>query len=276
MVVLLTILKILAVVLGVVVVLVVVAVLLPLGFAVEYHPGRLRISAVYGPLRRTIWSKHLRPPKMRHKEDEAVPPQPSSFSKEPPAQRETAGQAPSGATVSEPEAPVTTPQKPPQISSEAAEPQPAPQAPPEEEEVETSAVMGRVERIAELLAEDPKTLANCVLGHMHWLQKHSFFKVHVRHLNVFWTVTCDDAAKTAVAYGAEIAALNTALALVQQSVLLQSDRLWLEPDFLGTRRQERHISCTVSASAILMFHLLYRIWKDPLLQPSVQSEPQSI
>ena len=87
--------------------------------------------------------------------------------------------------------------------------------------------------------------------------------------------SCEDASRTAVVYGAEMAAFNTALALVQQTVLLQSDRLWLEPDFLGNRRAERRISCTVSASAILMFHLLYRIWKDPLLQPVPQSESQT-
>lgn len=269
MVILLTILKVLAIVLGVVAVLVAVAVLLPLGFSVEYHPGYLRVSAVYGPLRRTIWSKHLRFRKKRPKQHNAVPSQPSASSKaEPPVRPEPAGAEPAAAAPGSPTNPVSAPPEAPPPPAEEAPPKPAPAVPPEEEEVETGAIMGRVERIVELLAEDPKTLANCVLGHMHWLQKHSFFKVHVRHLNVFWTVTCEDAAKTAVAYGAEIAALNTALALVQQSVLLQSDRLWLEPDFLGTRRPERHISCTVSASAILMFHLLYRIWKDPLLQPS--------
>lgn len=276
MVVLLTILKVLAVVLGIVVVLVAVAVLLPLGFAVEYHPGYICISGVYGPLRRTVWSKHLHPGKKRHKEQQ-TPPQPSEPPREEPVPApEPARQEPSAGPSAESTVPAMPPE-PVQAPVAEEEPKPVPpQAPPEEDEVEPGAIMGRVERIAELLADDPKTLANCLLGHMHWLQKHSFFKVHVRHLNVFWTVTCDDAAKTAVTYGAEIAALNTALALVQQAVLLQSDRLWLEPDFLGTRRPERHISCTVSASAILMVHLLYRIWKDPLLQPSVQPEPQSI
>ena len=50
------ILKVLAVFLAVAAVLVIVALLLPLGFAIEYRPGRFRVSAVYGPLRRTVWS----------------------------------------------------------------------------------------------------------------------------------------------------------------------------------------------------------------------------
>ena len=45
-------------------------------------------------------------------------------------------------------------------------------------------------------------------------------------------------------------------------------RTYYPPDFTGQRRQEREISFTVSACAALMFHLLYRIWKDPLLQPA--------
>ena len=119
-----------------------------------------------------------------------------------------------------------------------------------------------------LLEDDPQALLHCAWEHMRWLDRHSFFKVWVRHLNVFWTVTCEDASRTAIAYGAALSALNTALAAAQQMLHLQSDRLCLEPDFTGQRRQEREISFTVSACAALMFHLLYRIWKDPLLQPA--------
>ena len=98
----------------------------------------------------------------------------------------------------------------------------------------------------------------------------------IRHADVYWTVTCEDAAATAIAYGAEMAALNTALALIQQTVRLQSDRLWLEPDFTGQSMTNVGLPARCRASAVLMLHLLYRIWKDPLLQPQEQPEPQKI
>lgn len=240
--VLLAVLKFLAVLLGIAVVLVAVALLLPLGFAMEYRPDRFRVSAVYGPFRRTVWSHRMHQPKQRKIVD---------------VQKETTVSAPTPSAAKEENVP--------------------PEPPPEEEEEELpSGAMGRLERMILLLEENPKSLANCVLGHMRWLHRHSIFKISIRHADIFWTVTCEDAAKTAIAYGAEMAALNTALALVQQTVHLQSDRLWLEPDFTGARRSERKIACTMSASAILMLHLLYRIWRDPLLQPQTQPEPQKI
>ena len=72
-------------------------------------------------------------------------------------------------------------------------------------------------------------------------------------------------------YDSELEALNTALAAVQQVIPLQSEGLWLEPDFTGMRRADRRIFGIVQARAILMLHLLYRVWNDPLLQP--QTDP---
>lgn len=269
--VLLAILKVLAFLLLVVAALVTIAMLLPLGFAVEYKPGQFRVSAVYGPLRRTVWARGGRGRK-RHAGES--PPEPRTAA--------TETKAPPG-TDTPPEL-VSVPKAAPEPSVPASEESgkrelpeaPMPEMPPEEEEETSGVVQQRLIRILELAGEDPKALASCVLGHMRWLERHSLFKIHVRHLNVFWTVTCEDASDTAIAYGAEMAALNTALALVQQTVRLQSDRLWLEPDFTGARRAERWISCTVSARAILMFHLLYRIWNDPLLKPQAQSDTQPV
>lgn len=276
MVVLLAALKILAVLVVLVALLIVIALLLPLGFSVEYRPGRLRVNAVYGPLHRTIWSHKLHRPSMSFASRAAGRPP------EPTPQRETAQPAPEAVPQQVKPDQSVTPREPIRQQAPPAAPAPqdpknasAPPVPEEEEEIESGAVMKRLERMLEVAVEDPKAMARCVLGHMRWLRKHSLFKIHVRHLHVFWTVTCEDASRTAVVYGAELAAFNMALELVQQTVLLQSDLLWLEPDFLGNRRAERRISCTVSASAILMFHLLYRIWKDPLLQPVSQSESQT-
>lgn len=62
------------------------------------------------------------------------------------------------------------------------------------------------------------------------------------------------------------------LAFVQQHVRLQSDRLWLEPDFTGQRAGERSISFSLKSCAgvllWLLLRLLRRLWKDPQLQPA--------
>lgn len=262
-----TIIKVLAILAGVLIVLLVLALLMHLGFSVEYRPDRLRVVAIYGPLRRTVWSHRLHRPDVPRREKTPekteASPLPSAF--------KSGGQAASDETAKACPGKEKTDGRPPEEKTMPAEEPGLPgQSMPEEEEWESGAVVGRLERIAELASEDPKTLGNCILQHMRWLQRHSIFKIHVRHLNIFWTATGEDAAETAILFGAEMAAFNTALALAQQVILLQSDCLWLEPDFTGMRRTERYISCTVSASAILMFHLLYRIWKDPLLQPAAQ------
>ena len=243
-------LKILAGFLLAILLLLVAALLLPLGIAVEYRPGRIEIAAVCGPVRRSL--RTYRTPAAK-----------------PGAQKKQEAQqtAPTPGTP-ETNAPPGTGKTP-----QAEPPKPAPPEEPEHTAPveETGQRNGKLERVLTLLEEDPTVVAACLWRHVRWLGRHSPFKMRVRHLYVFWTVTREDAAATAVAFGAEMAALNTALAAVQQAIPLQSDRLWLEPDFTGMRRAERRISGIVQARAILMLHLLYRVWNDPLLQP--QPEP---
>ena len=244
-------LKILAGLLLAILLLLAAALLLPLGIAVEYRPGRIEIAAVCGPVRCSL--RTYRPPAAKpgaRKKQEAQQSAP------------TPGKAETNASPGAGENP------------QAGLPKPAP--PPEEPEhaapvEETGEKDGKLERVRTLLEEDPAAVAACLLHHVRWLGRHSPFKMRVRHLHVFWTVTCEDAAATAIAFGAAMTALNTALAAVQQAIPLQSEGLWLEPDFTGMRRAERRISGTVQARAILMLHLLYRVWNDPLLQP--QTEP---
>ena len=86
---------------------------------------------------------------------------------------------------------------------------------------------------------------------------------------------CDEASTTAELFGAEMALANNLLALVQQYIRVQSDRLWLEPDFTGERTGERNISFRVSIGTgvllWLLLRLLWRLWKDPQLQPAVKN-----
>ena len=246
-------LKILAGLLLAILLLLAVALLLPLGIAVEYRPGHIEIAAVCGPVRRplrTYQTPAAKPGGQKKQEAQQSAPTP--------------GMAETNAPPGAGEKPQAGPSKP---------------APPEEPEYttpvapveETGKKDGKLERVLTLLEEDPAAVAACLWRHVRWLGRHSPFKMRVRHLYVFWTVTCEDAAATAVAFGAAMTALNTVLAAVQQAIPLQGDRLWLEPDFTGMRRAERRISGTVQARAILMLHLLYRVWNDPLLQP--QPEP---
>lgn len=230
------------------------ALFVPMRLIFEYRPGYVQLAASYGPLRRTLFSrgdkrrrKNARGP--QHSVDAA--PQPETAP--PPAPK--------------PREPSVTQSAPLEAS---APPVKAASTPPEEQ-VEQETESGRVEHILNLARQQPMELSRCLAGHFRWMRRHAVCKLRVRHLDVFWTVTCEDAADTAMAFGAEMAAFNTLLALLQQSISVQSDRLWLEPDFTGTRRSERRVSFCLSACAVLMIGLAYRLWKDPLLQPQPET-----
>ena len=86
-----------------------------------------------------------------------------------------------------------------------------------------------------------RTLARALWpGRANWLRH-----VRVRHLEIFWTVTGEDAADTAIRYGAYMAACNTALAVARDHVSIQSDSLRLEPDFAGKQKEKRRIACQI-------------------------------
>ena len=136
-------------------------------------------------------------------------------------------------------------------------------------------ISDHIDAAMQLLSDDPMAFAKCMLGHTGWLGRRLLRTVRVQHLDVFWTVTADEASTTAELYGAEIAALNNLLAFLQQYIRLQSDRLWLEPDFTGERTGERNISFRVSIGTgvllWLLLRLLWRLWKDPQLQPAAKN-----
>ena len=184
------------------------------------------------------------------------------------------------ATAGKPSAPpaakTAAPQAPPEP---AAAPQPgsADTAPPEPESTppKGSLPFGISEHISaarQLLSDDPIAFASYMLGHTGWLGRLCLRTLRVTHLDIFWTVHTEEAAATAALYGAEMALANNLLTFVQQHVRLQSDRLWLEPDFTGQRAGERSISFSLNSCAgvllWLLLRLLHRLWKDPQLQPA--------
>lgn len=250
------------------------ALVLPLGIRVSYHPGSLQVRAYYGPLQFTLW-----PRGGAGNAPAASQPAPAPA---PPAGKPAAteGEMRPAATAGKPSAPpaakAAAPQAPPEP---AAAPQPgsADTALPEPESTppKGSLPFGISEHInaaRQLLSDDPMAFASCMLDHTGWLGRLCLRTLRVTHLDIFWTVHADEAAATAALYGAEMALANNLLAFVQQHVRLQSDRLWLEPDFTGQRAGERSISFSLKSCAgvllWLLLRLLRRLWKDPQLQPS--------
>ena len=234
------------------------ALVLPLGIRVSYHPGSLQVRAYYGPLQFTLWPRG-------GAGNAPAAPQPAP-APAPPAGKPAAteGEMRPAATAGKPSAPP---------AAKAA----APQAPPEPESTppKGSLPFGISEHISaarQLLSDDPMAFASCMLDHTGWLGRLCLRTLRVTHLDIFWTVHADEAAATAALYGAEMALANNLLAFVQQHVRLQSDRLWLEPDFTGQRAGERSISFSLKSCAgvllWLLLRLLRRLWKDPQLQPA--------
>lgn len=231
------------------------ALVLPLGIRVSYHPGSLQVRAYYGPLQFTLWPRGG-----------------AGNAPAPPAGKPAAteGEMRPAATAGKPSAPP---------AAKAAAPQPgsADTAPPEPESTPPKGglpfgISEHINAARQLLSDDPMAFASCMLGHTGWLGRLCLRTLRVTHLDIFWTVHAGEAAATAALYGAEMALANNLLAFVQQHVRLQSDRLWLEPDFTGQRAGERSISFSLKSCAgvllWLFLRLLRRLWKDPQLQPA--------
>ena len=179
--------------------------------------------------------------------------------------------------------PAQTVARQPAAQGKPEAPKPADSVPTESADAEGSAKKGslpfgistRIDAAMQLLSNDPIAFARCMLGHTGWLGRHLLRSVRVSGLDIFWTVTADEASTTAELFGAEMALANNLLALVQQYIRVQSDRLWLEPDFTGERAGERIVSFRLTSCAAvllwLVIRLLHRLWKDPQLQPAAKA-----
>lgn len=260
MTILLAILKFLGVLLLVLLLLLLAALLLPLGLDIRYKAGRWQVQARYAMLHFTLY-----PPKSAPQQ--AQSPAPETPPKSPPA------------TEAEPaqNTPLPKTQEPPQ--KQPPEPKPAAKAKPTPEKAGSGLPFGIGERLAaaeELLQKDPAAFVKCAFGHMGRLGRGLAKSLRLCHVTVFWTVTAEDAAATAVSYGALLGAVNTAWALLQQSVRVQADSLRLEPDFTGQQKANRCISLQVrSCAAVLLWLALRfarRLYKEPLWQPQKQEK----
>lgn len=265
--------------------LLVVALLLPLGIQAAYRPGEAFAKAFYGPLKFTLWprggtqgtqSKAKSKPTQKLPEKPDTPPPPTVI-------KTVEGEKASVTIKVEPDkSALPAPAPRPAATTAQAEAKTTPASAPEKTPPAQNSKGGlpfgisdHIDAAMQLLSDDSMAFAKCMLGHTGWLGRRLLRTVRVQHLDVFWTVTADEASTTAELYGAEMAALNNLLAFLQQYIRLQSDRLWLEPDFTGERTGERNISFRVSIGTgvllWLLLRLLWRLWKDPQLQPAVKN-----
>lgn len=265
--------------------LLVVALLLPLGIQAAYRPGEALAKAFYGPLKFTLWPRggtQGAQSKAKSKPTQKSPEKPDT-SPSPTVIKTVEGEKASVTIKVEPDkSALPAPAPRPAATTAQAEAKTTPASAPEETPPAQDSKGGlpfgisdHIDAAMQLLSDDPMAFAKCMLGHTGWLGRRLLRTVRVQHLDVFWTVTADEASTTAELYGAEMAALNNLLAFLQQYIRLQSDRLWLEPDFTGERTGERNISFRVSIGTgvllWLLLRLLWRLWKDPQLQPTVKN-----
>lgn len=265
--------------------LLVVALLLPLGIQAAYRPGEAFAKAFYGPLKFTLWPRggtQGAQSKAKSKPTQKPPEKPDT-SPPPTVIKTVEGEKASVTVKVEPDkSALPAPAPRPAATTAQAEAKTTPASAPEETPPAQNSKGGlpfgisdHIDAAMQLLSDDPLAFAKCMLGHTGWLGRRLLRTVRVQHLDVFWTVTADEAGTTAELYGAEMAALNNLLAFLQQYIRLQSDRLWLEPDFTGERTGERNISFRVSIGTgvllWLLLRLLWRLWKDPQLQPAAKN-----
>ena len=269
--------------------LLVVALLLPLGIQAAYRPGEAFAKAFYGPLKFTLWPRggtQGAQSKAKSKPTQKSPEKPDT-SPPPTVIKTVEGEKASVTIKVEPDkSALPAPAPRPAATAAQAEAKTTPASAPEETPPAQNSKGGlpfgisdHIDAAMQLLSDDPMAFAKCMLGHTGWLGRRLLRTVRVQHLDVFWTVTADEASTTAELYGAEMAALNNLLAFLQQYIRLQSDRLWLEPDFTGERTGERNISFRVSIGTgvllWLLLRLLWRLWKDPQLQPAAKTIPHN-
>lgn len=262
-----------------------VALLLPLGIQAAYRPGEAFAKAFYGPLKFTLWPRggtQGAQSKAKSKPTQKSPEKPDA-SPPPTVIKTVEGEKASATIKVEPDkSALPAPAPRPAATTAQAEAKTTPASAPEETPPAQNSKGGlpfgisdHIDAAMQLLSDDPMAFAKCMLGHTGWLGRRLLRTVRVQHLDVFWTVTADEASTTAELYGAEMAALNNLLAFLQQYIRLQSDRLWLEPDFTGERTGERNISFRVSTGTgvllWLLLRLLWRLWKDPQLQPAAKN-----
>lgn len=235
--VLLTVFKIIGVVLLILLALLILVLLTPVGMFVRYKAGILWVEALAGPLRFKVFRQRVDDLKMPELTKEETPPEKPAEQK--PAQSKDGVQA-GDETQAETKLPAF--------------------------------LQKRLDAVIALAKSDPLTLAQCALGHVGWWMNHLLRRLRIKHLTVYWTVTAEDAAATAIQYGMVMTAANNLMALLCKHMKIESDHLQIDPDFTGEHSKEHSLSFALKtrpgAMLILVLWLLCRVWNDETLQPA--------
>lgn len=236
----------------VLVVLAVAAVFLlaPVGLTLRWTPSQgVLVGAYAGPLHRILFPWQHRKKKKERKPPKAAPAAASSGpdSRAAAPADPTAGEqpvhidpdpipaaAPAGAKAGTPE-PETEPPLPP------IGPQPEELTPGEED-----ALLGA---------------ARIFFGALVPYRARLLRGVQVKELEIFWSVTGEDAADTAVAYGRWIALSNNLLTLARQYLTIRAKSLRLEPDFTGTLAEKRIFSCQIRTRPYIILLILFYLMR---------------
>ena len=258
MAVVLLILKVIGVVLLVLLALVVLVLLTPMGVAGDWCAGTLLVRLKIGPLSFALWPRAEKPPPAKN------------------------GGKPAGERPS-PAQPTPQPQaaapKPPEPAAQKPVPPPSKAAAPEPEKTEKASplpafLQKRLDAAIAYARKDPVAFAGTMLGHAGWFTKRLLKGLRVRHLCIWWSITGEDAAQTALRFGQMMTLSNNLLTYLRQFISIEADSLWLEPDFTGQQRSRRAVSGQLTARPgtllLLAARFGWRLWHDPNFQPSDQ------
>ena len=246
-------------VIGVVLLALVVLVLLtPMGVAGDWCAGTLLVRLKIGPLSFALWPRAEKPP-------------PAKTGGKP------AGERPSPAQPA-PQPQAAAP-KPPEPAAQKPVPPPSKAAAPEPEKTEKASplpafLQKRLDAAIAYARKDPAAFAGTMLGHAGWFTKRLLKGLRVRHLCIWWSITGEDAAETALRFGQMMTLSNNLLTYLRQFISIEADSLWLEPDFTGQQRSRRAVSGQLTARPgtllLLAARFGWRLWHDPNFQPSDQ------
>ena len=258
MAVVLLILKVIGVVLLVLLALVVLVLLTPMGVAGDWCAGTLSVRLKIGPLSFALWPRAEKPPSAK-------------------TGGKPAGERPSPAQPA-PQPQAAAP-KPPEPAAQKPVPPPSKAAAPEPEKTEKASplpafLQKRLDAAIAYARKDPVAFAGTMLGHAGWFTKRLLKGLRVRHLCIWWSITGEDAAQTALRFGQMMTLSNNLLTYLRQFVSIEADSLWLEPDFTGQQRSRRAVSGQLTARPgtllLLAARFGWRLWHDPNFQPSDQ------
>ena len=258
MAVVLLILKVIGVVLLVLLALVVLVLLTPMGAAGDWRAGTLSVRLKIGPLSFALWPHAEKPPSAK-------------------TGGKPAGERPSPAPPA-PQPQAAAP-RPPEPAAQKPVPPPSKAATPPQEKTEQASslpafLQKRLDAAIAYARKDPVAFAGTMLGHAGWFTKRLLKGLRVRHLCIWWSITGEDAAETALRFGQMMTLSNNLLTYLRQFISIEADSLWLEPDFTGQQRSRRAVSGQLTARPgtllLLAARFGWRLWHDPNFQPSDQ------